>query len=276
MPVGNFPSWPCLRTSLRTSETCRFCTFAACRPVRRGRVEPGATTGLDFGRGDFCAGKGRRSASRVAESGRLLSRAQRIVCGGTLPRRPLCGAGPRIQRETAASDGRLRAGARGKLNRGRTRCCEDAAHGVGSARNFAAAGAANLHRHAAPRRALPQAVSTTEFSCRRRKGRGHAFCPAKSGGTAQSLRKAADTEERENGSRRRSGFMRRKRARALPVSGWKRSRKPRSEKGPGLFCGGGAANYFRLKTRRTVSTACMVYSGLAASWKRSFMKEMGS
>lgn len=97
----------------------RFCTFAAYRPVRRGRAEPGATTGLDVGRGDFCAGKGRRSASRVAESvGRLLSRARRIVCSGTLPRRPLCGAGPRIQRETAAPDGRLRAGAREKLNRG--------------------------------------------------------------------------------------------------------------------------------------------------------------
>lgn len=177
MPVGNFPSWPCLRTSLRTSETCRFCTFAACRPVRRGRVEPGATTELDFGRGDFCAGKGRRSASRVAESvGRLLSRARRIVCSGTLPRRPLCGAGPRIQRETAASDGRLRSGGGGGSGTGaRTRCCEDAAHGVGSARNFAAVGAANFHRRAAPRRALPRAVSTTEFSCRRRKGRLAAF-----------------------------------------------------------------------------------------------------
>ena len=34
--------------------------------------------------------------------------------------------------------------------------------------------------------------------------------------------------------------------------------------------------HFRLNTRRTVSTACMVYSGLAASWKRFFMKDMGS
>lgn len=38
----------------------------------------------------------------------------------------------------------------------------------------------------------------------------------------------------------------------------------------------GAHGHLRLKTLRTVSTACMVYSGLAASWKRSFMKDMGS
>ena len=37
-----------------------------------------------------------------------------------------------------------------------------------------------------------------------------------------------------------------------------------------------AGRHLRLKTLRTVSTACMVYSGLAASWKRSFMKDMGS
>ncbi len=37
---------------------CRFCAVAACRSVRRGRAEPGATTGLDVGRGDFAREKG--------------------------------------------------------------------------------------------------------------------------------------------------------------------------------------------------------------------------
>ena len=70
--------------------------------------------------------------------------------------------------------------------------------------------------------------------------------------------------------------MRRKSVRTLPVFGGRAAESPGPNTEPGLFCGGGAANYFRLKTRRTVSTACMVYSGLAASWKRSFMKDMGS
>lgn len=74
----------------------------------------------------------------------------------------------------------------------------------------------------------------------------------------------------------RGESMRRKSARTLPVFGGRAAESPGPNTEPGLFCGGGAASYFRLKTRRTVSTACMVYSGLAASWKRSFMKEMGS
>jgi len=47
-----------------------------------------------------------------------------------------------------------------------------------------------------------------------------------------------------------------------------------------LFLGAAASDfvfaYFRLKTRRTVSTACRVYSGLEASWKRFLRKEIGS
>ena len=159
------------------------------------------------------------------------------------------------------------------------RCCgdESAARGV---RSLAAAGAAALHGRAAPRRVLPRAASTTAFFAQAQKRAGLCFpsCGISFRAVAGNVgrQNSAGRTAQADGSRRRSGFMRRKRARALPVSGLKRSRKPRSEKGPGLFCGGGAANYFRLKTRRTVSTACMVYSGLAASWKRSFMKDMGS
>ena len=157
------------------------------------------------------------------------------------------------------------------------RCCgdESAARGV---RSLAAAGAAALHGAGPFAGSCRGRHRQQRFLRRRRKGRSAASRAAESA-SAQSRGTSADRtaqagQRRPNGSRRRSGFMRRKSHSARLRR--KRSRKPRSEKGPGLFCGGGAANYFRLKTRRTVSTACMVYSGLAASWKRSFMKEMGS
>ena len=90
-----------------------------CVPLREARA--GGTWRDDGARcwaGGFCAGKGRRSASRAAESGGgfFLGRGESYAAGLCLG--GLCGVSPRIQRETAATDGRLRAGAREKLNRG--------------------------------------------------------------------------------------------------------------------------------------------------------------
>lgn len=129
-------------------------------------------------------------------------------------------------------------------------------------------------------RAEPGATTGLDF------GRGCDFALEKGGSLLSGLRRQGGGRSRcESRQTRRKGQKRFSHARGIhapqerPHSARLRregSRKPRSEKEPGLFCGGGAANYFRLKTRRTVSTACMVYSGLAASWKRSFMKEMGS
>ena len=101
-----------------------------------------------------------------------------------------------------------------------------------------------------------------------------ASCVRKRGKTPDEGKECPGTGLSQKGRRRRRGLL-------LSGRRFQDGTKPGGKISAGLFareewrlCGCG--RHLRLKTLRTVSTACMVYSGLAASWKRSFMKDMGS
>lgn len=101
-----------------------------------------------------------------------------------------------------------------------------------------------------------------------------AACGRKRGKPPDAGKACPGTGLSQKGRRRRRGLL-------LSGRRFQDVTKPGGKISAGLFareewrlCGCG--RHLRLKTLRTVSTACMVYSGLAASWKRSFMKDMGS